>query len=493
MNPDPPAASSPAAERVGLVLKGKWHLDALIGIGGMAAVYAATHRNGSRVAIKMLNPEYAAQPDFVKRFMREGYVANKISHPSSVLVLDDDTDEGCAFLVMELLSGHSLERYARRGGARLPLGHILHIAEQTLGLLAVAHGVGILHRDIKPANIHVTTEGLVKVLDFGIARLAEQAGDRAATQTGTAIGTPAYMPPEQARGRWTMVDGRTDLWALGATIHALVAGTRPRVAETVQEEMLLAMTTPLTSLREIAPATPPALIEFVERSTAFDMNDRWPDAPTMLEALHAVTASVTSGAAPVLQLPVGTGGLTGRGEPGSRSVPGLDSARIVPPAPSARSASFPVLPAPAKPVERESSTLEATDAPARTGATGATGAAGPPRWFVPVVAAAVTLAVCGIVVLRISRRAPAAAETAFAGAPPPLPSSSARAAPPPSPAIPPELLAPMGEAPPEPAPAPSAAPSASAAAAPSASSRHHHRPRPGPHADPNSPLFDERF
>src|ERR1700733_14748485 len=102
-----------AAQRVGTVLKGRWRLDALIGVGGMAAVYSATHRNGSRVAVKLLNPEFAAQPDFVARFMREGYVANMIEHAASVRVIDDDIDEGMAFLVMELLSGHSLERYAR--------------------------------------------------------------------------------------------------------------------------------------------------------------------------------------------------------------------------------------------------------------------------------------------------------------------------------------------------------------------------------------------
>ena len=281
--------SSRAAQRVGAVLKGKWRLDALIGVGGMASVYSATHRNGSRVAIKMLSPEYAAQPEFVARFMREGYVANKINHPGSVLVLDDDTDDdGTAFLVMELLSGHSLERYARRGAPRLPLDHVLHIGERVLDLLAIAHGHGILHRDIKPANILVTAEGLVKVLDFGIARLAEHVGDASATQTGASLGTPSYMPPEQARGRWNMVDPRTDLWALGATMHALILGDRPRRAETVQEEMLLAMTAPLPTLRDTAPGTPPAVVALVDRATAFEMEARWPNALAMQQGLRDV-------------------------------------------------------------------------------------------------------------------------------------------------------------------------------------------------------------
>ncbi len=328
-------ASSPlsrASERVGTVLKGKWRLDAVIGVGGMAAVFSATHRNGSRVAIKVLNPEYAAQPEFVARFMREGYVANKINHPSSVLVLDDDAEDGCAFLVMELLSGHSLERYTRRDAKRLPLGQVIHVADQVLDLLAVAHGHGILHRDIKPANILVTAEGVVKVLDFGIARLAERAGDVGATQTGSSLGTPSYMPPEQARGRWNMVDPRTDLWALGATMHALILGERPRRAETVQEEMLLAMTAPLRSLRESMPGTPPAVVAFVDTATAFEMEGRFPDALTMQRALRDLAAGLNVSAAPLAAVLGGPGSSAALGaEPGSTSGPRPDTAGMVPP------------------------------------------------------------------------------------------------------------------------------------------------------------------
>jgi serine/threonine-protein kinase len=320
------------------VLKGKWRLDEVIGVGGMAAVFAATHRNGSRVAIKVLNPEYAAQPEFVARFMREGYVANKINHPSSVLVLDDDVDEGCAFLVMELLTGYSLERYTRRGGRRLRVGQILHVTDKVLDLLAVAHGHGILHRDIKPANIHITAEGAVKVLDFGIARLAEPLGDAAATQTGAALGTPSYMPPEQARGRWNQIDPRTDLWALGATVHALLLGERPRRADTVQEEMLLAMTEPLRSLRETVPTTPVPVIEFVERATAFEMEGRFADARTMQAALRQVAVAVgaspagaaTEGTIPAPSIPPPSMPALGA-DPGSMSGPRVDTAGMVAP------------------------------------------------------------------------------------------------------------------------------------------------------------------
>jgi serine/threonine protein kinase len=276
-----------AMARVGSVLVDKWRLDALLGVGGMASVYAATHRNGMRAAIKLLHPELCAQPTFVARFLREGYVANKIGHPAGVIVLDDDgTVWGSVFLVMELLEGDSLDRFTRRRGQRLPLKRILGIADDVLDLLATAHSKGILHRDIKPANIFLTVDDQVKVLDFGIARLAERALDGSATQTGTAMGTPSYMPPEQARGRWNMVDARTDLWALGATLYALLSGDRPRRAETVQEELLLAMTAPLISLAHLAPAVPGPVVEFVDRAVAFEMDPRFPDARSMQDALR---------------------------------------------------------------------------------------------------------------------------------------------------------------------------------------------------------------
>jgi eukaryotic-like serine/threonine-protein kinase len=283
-----------ARRRVGTVLREKWQITKLLGVGGMAAVYAATHRNGKRAALKILHPEYCAQPQFVTRFLREGYVANKIEHPASVAILDDEVcEDGSVFLVMELLEGTSLDRFTRRGDARrLPLARILGMADDVLDLLKLAHSKGIVHRDLKPANIFLTSSDQVKVLDFGIARLAERTLDGSATQTGAAMGTPAYMPPEQARGRWNQVDARTDLWALGATTFALVAGDRPRRAETVQEELLLAMTTPLPSLASTAPGCPPEVAAWVDRAVAYDMEARWPDAGTMQYALRAITRKV---------------------------------------------------------------------------------------------------------------------------------------------------------------------------------------------------------
>ncbi len=318
-------------QRVGSLVKEKWRLDALLGVGGTAAVFAATHRNGKRAAIKMLHAQLSTNEELVARFLREGYAANKLDHPGVVSVLDDDrTEDGAVFLVMELLDGYSLERHARPGTELLPIDQVLRLGDELLDVLAVAHSKGVIHRDIKPANLFLTREGRLKVLDFGIARLAERLDDQTATQTGATIGTPAFMPPEQARGRWSIVDARTDIWSVGATLFAMLAGTRPRRAETVNEELLLAMTQPVPSLASLAPQLPPQLVALVDRALAFEMDQRWADARTMQVALRQVrdelaregtpptllalevdTAPVVATPAPVPSDPDPTGPMTG--------------------------------------------------------------------------------------------------------------------------------------------------------------------------------------
>src|SRR3954466_1181620 len=152
-----PEAVARAQTRVGIVLKDKWRLDSLLGVGGMAAVYAATHRNQKRVAVKVLLPELSNDEDVRERFLREGYAANTIGHPGAVSVLDDDvTEDGSAFLVMELLDGASLEDLSQRG--LLPFPALCAVALDLLQVLQAAHANGIVHRDIKPANLFVTLE-----------------------------------------------------------------------------------------------------------------------------------------------------------------------------------------------------------------------------------------------------------------------------------------------------------------------------------------------
>ena len=211
---------------LGTVLRGKYRLDRVLGIGGMAVVYAATHRNQKRFAVKVLHTELSMRQDIRARFLREGYAANTVDHPGAVAVLDDDVSEdGAAFLVMELLEGASVEHLWEKHGYTLPVGAALTIAHQLMEILAAAHAKAIVHRDIKPANLFVTREGQLKVLDFGIARVRDAAISGAqATGTGLVLGTPAFMSPEQALAKSQEIDARTDVWAAGATLFTLLSG-----------------------------------------------------------------------------------------------------------------------------------------------------------------------------------------------------------------------------------------------------------------------------
>lgn len=267
----------------------------MLGVGGTAAVYAATHRNGKRVALKLLHPHLSAIPEIRQRFLDEGYVANRIQHAGAVSVIDDDTTEqGEAFLVMDLLEGENLERHVERNGP-LAAERVLVIIDKVLDVLAAAHDEGIVHRDVKPANIFLSRDGQIRLLDFGIARVTA-AWRTHTTQSGTTLGTPAFMPPEQARGRSEQLDGRTDLWAVGATMFVLLSGRHVHEAETLNEELLAAMTVPAPTLAQFAPDLPNPLIELVDKALAFERDDRWSSAPEMQSAVRKVAALLASGA-----------------------------------------------------------------------------------------------------------------------------------------------------------------------------------------------------
>lgn len=276
---------------------GGWRLDGVLGVGGMAEVYAATHvSNGQRAAIKLLRREWLSRPSVVSRFLREGYVANRLRHPGTVAVLGDGTtDNGTPFLVLELLDGQTIAPHVRE---RLPFSTVLWIASEILEVLGAAHARQIIHRDIKPDNVFLTRGGAVKVLDFGIARvrgLAEDGADfHRPTQHGTMMGTPAFMPPEQARGKLDEIDARTDLWALGATMFALLAGRPVRHGGTPDETLATAMKSEAPKLGSINPAVPPEICEIVDRALAFRRDDRWADAASMQTAIRSVLQRMDS-------------------------------------------------------------------------------------------------------------------------------------------------------------------------------------------------------
>jgi serine/threonine protein kinase len=283
-------ANREAAERVGTVLNEKWTLERLIGVGGMASVYAARHRNGARAAVKLLHPELSRHTEVRERFQREGYAANKVGHPGVVRVLDDDVIAtgpfaGSAYLVMELLEGESMQDRLERGP---PIGEqeFLEIAECVLEVLHVAHERGVVHRDIKPENLFFAREGgetenpttRVKVLDFGLARLQES---QVITAYGLALGTPSFMSPEQAAGRLDEIDGRTDLFALAATGFRIRTGMRIHEADGPVELVTKMAQLPAPRIRAVARDVSEPYARVIDRALQFKRNDRYESAAAM--------------------------------------------------------------------------------------------------------------------------------------------------------------------------------------------------------------------
>src|SRR5580692_695074 len=279
---------SRAQGRLGTVLGGKYRLDSVLGVGGMAVVFAATHRNQKRVAIKMLHSELSVNEQLRTRFLREGYAANTVDHVGAVAVLDDDTaEDGAAFLVMERLEGEEVDRFWEKSGSRLAPDLVLALAAQLLDVLAAAHAKAIIHRDIKPSNLYITRDGTLKVLDFGIARVRDVASTGpSATGTGIMLGTPAFMAPEQALGKSKQIDGTTDVWSVGATMFSLLSGCYVHEGESATEMVVLVATQPARSLATVAPNVDPRIVQLVDRALAFQKPDRWPSADAMRDAVR---------------------------------------------------------------------------------------------------------------------------------------------------------------------------------------------------------------
>jgi serine/threonine-protein kinase len=328
--------------RVGATLKGKYRIDRVLGVGGMAVVYVATHRNQKQFALKMLHPELSAREEIRQRFLREGYAANSVKHPGAVAVLDDDTaEDGAAFLVMELLEGAPVEALWEKQRSRMPAAQVLAIGYHVLDVLAAAHAKGIIHRDIKPANLFLTVDGQLKVLDFGIARVRDLASsDASATGTGVVLGTPAFMSPEQAVANPAEIDARTDLWAVGATMFTLLTGRNVHEADTLPQLYVKLATSQAQSLRDVAPDAPLPLVAVVDRALLLDPNGRWKSAEEMRDACRdahlAVSGRVVSRESLLGILGAGASGqgleLTERSEP----PPAPPASAIAPPAEAIR-------------------------------------------------------------------------------------------------------------------------------------------------------------
>jgi serine/threonine protein kinase len=296
------AASGSGDDIIGSVIADRYHVIRKLGEGGMGQVYLAEHvKMGRMSAIKVMTQSLVHDADAVGRFNREAANASRINHPNIAAIYDfGETADGLIYLAMEFVEGESLTKLCEALGA-LPAPRAAEIARQVASALEAAHERGIVHRDLKPDNIMISRgrEGadLVKVVDFGIAKAAEGAGQKV-TRTGLVVGTPEYMSPEQLTG--DTLDGRSDLYALGLVTFNMLTGTLPFTGQTTQEALLKRLTDRPLSLAEARPDLywPAALQSVLDRALSRLASDRYQHAS---EFGAAIIAAVTGMSADDLQ------------------------------------------------------------------------------------------------------------------------------------------------------------------------------------------------
>lgn len=282
---------------IGQILDGRYQITRLLGQGGMGAVYEAMHTGTNRrVAIKVIiSDDLAKNQEMVGRFQREAKAAGSIDTQHIVQVLDTgmDRESGLPFMVMEFLSGEDVQQQIQRLGPMPPELALRVVAQACIGLQK-AHDAGVVHRDIKPANLYLARrdagEVIVKLLDFGIAKvkmdqaLAEQ--NQGLTRTGSMLGSPLYMSPEQAKGLKS-IDHRTDLWSLGAVLYECLTGTTPHGhLDTLGQLILAICSEPPPPVQDRAPWVPPEAAAIVHGALTLDVGERFQTAQAMLDAIR---------------------------------------------------------------------------------------------------------------------------------------------------------------------------------------------------------------
>jgi serine/threonine protein kinase len=276
---------------VGSTVAGKYHIDRLIGRGGMGAVFQATNAAiGKRVALKFLSVEASKDADAATRFQREAEAASVAESPHIVQIFDSGRSErGLPFLVMELLQGEDLRARLRREG-RVGPELAARVGIQVLKALRQAHAAGIVHRDLKPDNVFLCRRddepAFVKIVDFGISKLQQAPGVDTLTHKGAVLGTAFYMSPEQAQS-FPDIDGRTDLFSVGAMLYEMLTGEPPHSAPTYEAVLIAICTRDATDVRSKAPETPDKLARVIARALRRDRNERYASASAMLEDLDA--------------------------------------------------------------------------------------------------------------------------------------------------------------------------------------------------------------
>jgi serine/threonine protein kinase len=291
--PDPPGDVAPT-------LIGGYEIVRVLGRGGMGVVYEAFDpRLSRRVAIKTMHPEFGRSPVGRARFAREARAAAALNHPNVVPIYQVDEDAGQLFLVMPLLSGQTLQDHLRRVKT-LSTPDLLRVAIDVARGLAAAHDRGLIHRDIKPANIWLDQhDGRALILDFGLARMANDVGDNL-TAAGAIAGTPGYMSPEQVQG-YRSVDARTDLWSLGLTLYQMATGRLAFARENGLASLYAVVSEEPTPVRDAAPFLPPALAELIWQLMRKNPADRPSSAAEVAVRLRAIAADLVADPDPGLE------------------------------------------------------------------------------------------------------------------------------------------------------------------------------------------------
>jgi len=281
---------------IGSTVAGKYRVDRLIGRGGMGAVFqAANLAIGKRVALKFLNNEAAQNREASQRFQREAEAAGMAESAHIVQIFDSGvTDSGLPFLVMELLTGEDLRARLRREG-RLSVPAALRIVSQVLRALLHAHEAGIVHRDLKPDNVFLCARdddsSFVKLVDFGISKVAGARPADTLTRRGTVLGTAFYMSPEQAQS-FADIDGRTDLFSVGAILFEMLAGKPPHVGPTYEAVLIAICTHDAVDVRTHAPEVPAGVAALVRRALERERAQRFQSAREFLNALTALEGTL---------------------------------------------------------------------------------------------------------------------------------------------------------------------------------------------------------
>jgi len=298
------------ASIVDTVLDGQYQIEAMLGKGGMGAVYRARHiLLGDRVAIKVLPPEVRNNAEWLRRFRREGQAARRFRHPNSVTVYDLRTAaDGTIYMVMEYVEGHTLDADIKKRG-RFTAKEAFEFLTPIMSVLDTAHSMGVVHRDLKPENIMVGKPGsdgqpVIKLLDLGIAKVSDiagvdSAGNTALTMAGQVLGTPYYMSPEQwgeiPRDGSVEIDGRADIYSLGLVFYEMIAGRRCYSATTLHELRREHVTTKPTPLQDVVPDVPIGFSDAISRATAKDRGDRQATASQLAAELKAGLQTAAAG------------------------------------------------------------------------------------------------------------------------------------------------------------------------------------------------------